>query len=143
MQQTASRLKVLFWATIVAALVVVVLFETESLLPGAWATDKTGEYFAAVGIELYTLLAVPTALRMFRIKAVRRRLVERKEGALLPWGVLRIAMMGVAMVVAVALYYMFLNVSFGYIAIILLISMVFVYPSLERCVSETTAPKKD
>ena len=48
----------------------------------------------------------------------------------------------VGMVVSTILYYLFLNVSFGYLAIILLISMVFVYPSLERCVSETT-PKKD
>lgn len=143
MNHTASILKVCFWTTIVAALAVVVLFETDILLPGAWVSDKTCEYFAAVGVELYTLVALPLALRLFRFGAVRHRLVAGQEKALLPWGMFRLLLLGGMMVVSTVLYYMFLNVSFGYIAIILLIGMVFVYPSLERCVTETSAPKNE
>ncbi len=143
MENTVSRLRILFWLPIVAALVLVILFETEMLVPGAWAAEKTRDYFSAVAMELYTLAAVPLALRLFKFAKVRKRLYEDKEKALLPWGTLRLVMLGGAMLLGVLLYYLFLNVSFGYIAIILLISMVFVYPSLERCVSETTPPEKD
>lgn len=142
MERTAYLLKVLFWTTIMVALVIVVLYETDVLVPGLWADDKRLDFFMTVAVELYVIVSVPLSLRLFKFSGVRRRLCEHKERALLPWGIFRILMLGGAMVVSTILYYLFLNVSFGYLAIILLISMVFVYPSLERCVSETT-PKKD
>jgi hypothetical protein len=37
------------------------------------------------------------------------------------------------MMVNTWLYYMFMNVAFGYMAIILLLSLMFVYPSKVRC----------
>jgi hypothetical protein len=94
-------------------------------------------------VELLTLIAVPLALRLFKFGAVRRRLYEDNEHALAIWGTIRILILGLPMVMSALLYYLFLNASFGYIAIILLISMLFIYPSMERCVSETTAPKND
>ena len=142
MERTAYLLKVLFWTTIMVALVIVVLYETDILVPGLWADDKRLDFFMTVAVELYVIVSVPLSLRLFKFSGVRRRLCEHKERALLPWGIFRILMLGGAMVVSTILYYLFLNVSFGYLAIILLISMVFVYPSLERCVSETI-PKKD
>lgn len=142
METTAYQLKVLFWVTLVVALAIVVLYETDVLVPGLWADNKRLDFFVTVAAELYVIVAVPLSLRLFKFSGVRRRLCEQKERALLPWGTFRILILGGAMVVSTIFYYLFLNVSFGYLAIILLISMVFVYPSLERCVSETT-PKKD
>ena len=41
------------------------------------------------------------------------------------------------MLINTLLYYVFMNVAFGYMAIIGLLSMVFVYPSKSRCEQET------
>ena len=130
MEKTALRLKILFFAALLAVGIVVVLFETGILAEGMCAHDKRMEYFAAVAVELLTLIAVPLALRMFKFGAVRRRLCEDKEHALAFWGTIRILILSLPMV---------MSALFGYIAIILLISMLFIYPSMERCVSETTA----
>ena len=143
MEKTALRLRILFFATLLVVGIIVVLFETGILSEGMCALDKRMEYFAAVIVELFTLIAVPLALRLFKFGAVRRRLFEDKEHALAIWGTIRILILGLPMVMSALLYYLFLNASFGYIAIILLISMLFIYPSMERCVSETTAPKND
>ena len=143
MEKTASRLKWIFYVALAAALLVVVLFETNVLTEGVWTVDKQKEYFAAVSVELFTLIAVPLALRMFRFSSIRRRLYEGKASALSFWGTLRILILALPMVLSLVFYYLFMNASFAYIAIILLISMLFVYPSLERCVSETTAPQND
>ena len=141
MEKTALRLRILFFAALLTAVAIVVLFETGMLTEGGFASAKRSEYFTAVAVELITLLAVPLALRMFKFGFISRRLYAGKKHALSVWGTVRILILCVPMILSVVFYYLFMNASFGYIAIILLISMLFVYPSLERCVSETTAPK--
>jgi hypothetical protein len=63
-------------------------------------------------------------------------LQERHEEALLKWGVLRLSMLEVPLILNTICYYLFLNTSFGYMAIILLLCLPFVFPSRERCNSE-------
>ena len=46
-------------------------------------------------------------------------------------------MLGVPLVANTDLYYMSMNTAYGYMAIILLIVMPFVYPSKTRCEEET------
>ena len=41
------------------------------------------------------------------------------------------------MVINIVSYYLFMWVGFAYLAIILLLSLFFVYPSLSRCYNET------
>ena len=54
------------------------------------------------------------------------------------WGFVRLAMLAFLVIVNVACYYLYMNASFGYMAIIAAICMLFVYPSLGRCKEETT-----
>ena len=140
MERTALRLKILFFAALLAVVVVVVLFETGLIAEGVCSSDKRMEYFMAVAVELFALVAIPLALRMFKIGSIRRRLFAGIEHALSVWGTVRILLLAVPMCMATVLYYLFMNPSFGYIAVILFISMLFIYPSTERCVQETTAP---
>ena len=143
MQTTASRLKWLFSSTIALSLLVVVAFESQILTEGFLAGRPAVEYICLVVLEVLTLIVVPLSLRLFRFAWVRRRLCEGGARAMLSWGSLRIASLGGFMLVNLVCYYLFVNPSFGYLAIILLLSMLFVYPSLERCVSDTTPTKKD
>ena len=48
-------------------------------------------------------------------------------------------MIGLPMVANTWLYYQFMNVAFGYMAIIGLLSLCFIYPSHARCNQEVSA----
>ena len=54
------------------------------------------------------------------------------------WGMLRLLILEVPMVIDTLLYYIYMNTTFGYLAIILLLCLPFVFPSLNRCLAETS-----
>jgi len=111
------------------------------LLPsGTMATNKNAEFLLATIMELLTLCAIPLALRLFKFKKVERQLTADGGSfdVLMKWGGLRMALLCIPLVVNTLLYYLFMNVAFGYMAIILLLSLFFIYPSLNRCIEETT-----
>ena len=55
---------------------------------------------------------------------------------MLRWGTLRLAMLCVPMMLNTWLYYQFVNVAFGYMGIIGLLSLAFVYPTRTRYIQE-------
>ncbi len=122
----------LFWV-----LLLVVLYETELVLPGSMADDANIQFVALSLLELLTIAAVPLALKLFSIKAVRRRLIAGKASSLLPWGTFRMALICIPMWLNTFLYYQTLFAAFGYMAIILFLSSFFIVPTLGRCIVET------
>ena len=48
----------------------------------------------------------------------------------------RLLMLCVPMIVNTVLYYVFMNVAFGYMGIILFLCLFFVMPTMDRCLSE-------
>ena len=106
---------------------------------GLFAERKTSEFIFVSLMELLTLGGVFLALRLFKFNKVHDDLVAKKEHALFKWGLLRLALILIPMVGNTYLYYMFMNTTFGYLAIIQLLSLPFVYPSMSRCKSEVEA----
>ena len=96
-----------------------------------------GLIFLFVGMRDLNQLLLE-ALYLFRMRAVRRRLVAGRENALLRLGLVRILMMALPMMADTLLYYIYMLPSLGYLAIILFLSLFFVYPSKERCVGDIT-----
>lgn len=125
-----------FVFAIVFALAAVVAYETGFMESGLFAERKTSEFIFVSLMELLTLGGVFLALRLFKFNKVHDDLVAKKEHALFKWGLLRLALILIPMVGNTYLYYMFMNTTFGYLAIIQLLSLPFVYPSLSRCKSE-------
>ncbi|MBR1687502.1 MAG: hypothetical protein IJ710_03100 [Prevotella sp.] len=138
MKQTKNRLLGAFIAAIAVALALVIAFESEWLSVGFWADASQADFLLTTVLELLSLAAIYLAMRLFRLQSVRLQLVAGKEQALLRWGLCRIAVLAVPLWLDTFLYYAFLTVAFGYLAIILLIAMVFVYPTLNKCIYETT-----
>jgi hypothetical protein len=68
---------------------------------------------------------------------VREQLVLNPVSSMRRYGILRLLMLGVPLVANTDLYYMSMNTAYGYMAIVLLIVMPFVYPSKSRCEEET------
>ena len=117
-----------FFFMVVVTLLLVGLYETEILTPTDMASDAT----------LVTIVAIPVALKMFSLKAVRRKLVARKGDALLPWGTARLNMLCLPMLINTFMYYQTMSPAFGYMAIILFLCLFFVYPSIGRCEAEVS-----
>ena len=69
------------------------------------------------------------------------RIKEEKPKAERPSGdgIVRIMLLGAPLVINTLLYYFFgFEPAFGYLAVITLLSMVFILPTTSRCVAETT-----
>ncbi len=131
----------LFVGLIGLALVIVLLFETEVILPGPLAGMSQSEFVWATLMELLTLGAAFMGLRLFKFKKVHDELIGRRE-SLLKWGVVRLLVLGIPMVVDTLLYYIYMNPTFGYLAIMLLLCLPFVIPTEARCLAETEEEKE-
>ena len=129
------------WGMVFAAAVIIFVYETSLSQPGNLADNKRIEYICAVGMELIALGSIPLALRLFKFKYISSDLTKRREQALLQWGMLRMLMLCVPILSNTLLYYLFLNPTFAYLALIHAICLMFVYPTMDRCVAETTPQK--
>ena len=138
MEKVSKQLTCIFVIFIAMALTVVALYELDLMESGTLAADKQTEFAAMSGMELTSLAAVFLGLRLFKFQKIHQELVSRKEPALMKWGTLRLLILEVPMVINTYLYYIYMNVTFGYLAIILLLCLPFVFPTLQRCLDETT-----
>ena len=75
---------------------------------------------------------IPIALRLFKTKDVDRRLDEGDIKTFKTWSIVRILMITVPLLMNTLLYYIFMNTAFGYMALILLICLPFIYPATRK-----------
>ena len=138
MKQVSKQLMLVYTLLVAVALVIVLLYELDVLEAGVLADSKQTEFVAMTGMELTSLAAAFLGLRLFKFPKIHESLVTQKEPALLKWGMLRLLVLEVPMVSNTYLYYIYMNTTFGYLAIILLLCLPFVFPSVNRCMAETT-----
>lgn len=138
MEKTQKILMAFFLGLLAVALLMVVLYETDVLEAGVLADSKQTEFIATTTMEITTLAGVFLALRLFKFRAIHQNLVSQKAPALLKWGLLRLVLLEGQMLCNTYLYYMYMAPTFGYMAIIQLLCLPFVWPSMERCMAETT-----
>lgn len=138
MEKVSKILKQFFYGILAVALIIVVVFETGILTPGGLGGNKAAEFPVLTAMELLTVCLIPFSLYLFRVKSVRQNLLTAPAQSLLTWGFVRMAMLAFLVIVNAVCYYLYMNASFGYMAIIAAICMLFVYPSLGRCKEETT-----
>ena len=140
MEKTVRQLRTLFFCSIAVALIIVILFETELILPGSLALNTRQCFVVATIMELLTIVVIPFALRLFKFKKINSLLTDEDQRweNLLSYGTTRILMLSVPMIVNTLCYYLFMSTAFAYLAIILFLCMFFVYPSVDKCVAETT-----
>lgn len=129
---------VFYTAHVLMALVIIVLFETDVLPAGVKADDKQSEFVLTALMEIVSLGAAFMGLRLFKFKAIHNDLVSRKETAMWKWGMTRLLILEAPMVINTLFYYIYMNTTFGYMGIMLLLCLPFVFPSLSRCLAETS-----
>lgn len=138
MKKVSKQLTAFYIAQVALALVFIVLFELDVLPVGIMSEDKQSEFVLTALMEIVSLGAVFLGLRLFKFKAIHHDLVTREEKAMWKWGMTRLLILEAPMVIDTLLYYIYLNTTFGYLAIILLLCLPFVFPSLNRCLAETS-----
>lgn len=136
MEKVQKKMMAYFCMSIATVLLLVILFETNIFPTGVFTDSKSSEFVFLTMMEIVTLGAIPLALGLFKIKRIHAILVERKEKALLPWGMLRLYLLAIPMLTNVLLYYFYMNVAFGYLGIMLFLCMFFVIPTMDRCQSD-------
>lgn len=137
MKKTARYLQTIFIVAVVVAVTIAIAYETDLLLTGSLASESQTEFLCTTTMELLTVAGIPFSLRMFKISYVSNKLVTTKERALKLFGTIRILVLGILLILNTLLYYLFMNTTFGYMAIIVLISMAFVFPTESKCQYET------
>ena len=128
MKRTKKILHLLFWLPIAAALIVLAVFETNVILPGTLAGNEVTEYYVTMALELLTVAGLPLSLRLFKFPAVIRNL-QADKSRYTGFASLRLCVVSGLMLANTFLYYLFMQTTFGYLAIICLITMAFVFPS--------------
>ncbi len=137
MEKTRNILMMCFWWWLSVAIIIVVLYEGELLETGMLTEDTSMEFVLTTLMELLSLAAVFVGLRMFKKKRIHDDLTTRKALALRFWGLIRLCIIGLPLSLNVLFYYLFMNTTFGYMAIIMALCLPFVYPTLNRCLTET------
>ena len=139
MKETKNQLMSVFVSGTVLPLMIVCIYETEVVVPGLLATDKQSEFLMTFLMELMTLGCAFLALRLFKFEKIHQELISGKAVALRKWGVVRLVMLLLPLWADTLLYYLYMNTTFGYLGIILVLCLPFVYPSESRCEAETEA----
>ena len=141
MKETRNHLMTILVFAIVFALGIVVLFETDTMTAGLYTGETQSEFFWTAFMELLTLGCVFLGLRLFKFNKVHAELVSKKHNALSKWGTLRLVMILAPMVANTYLYYLYMNTTFVYMAIIGLLCLPFVFPTMSRCEAEVEDDK--
>lgn len=139
MKETKNQLMGVFVSGTVLPLMIVCIYETEVVVSGLLATDKQSEFLLTFLMELMTLGCAFLALRLFKFEKIHQELISDKAVALRKWGVIRLVLLLFPLWADTLLYYLYMNTTFGYLGIILVLCLPFVYPSESRCEAETEA----
>ncbi len=132
MNKTISLLRTVLIANVGVAVVIAALYELDILPSGMMTGRPQDEFLSTISMELITIVFIPVALRLFKTKDVEKRLEEGDIKAFRKWGLVRILMITVPLVLNTLLYYSFMNTTFGYMALILLICLPFIYPAVRK-----------
>jgi hypothetical protein len=138
MKSISRKLTIIYMSLAALSLVVILLYETDILETGVLEEKKQSEFILTALMELVSLGAAFMGLRLFKFKVVHNDLINRQEPAMMKWGTVRLLILELPMLVDTLLYYIYMNTTFGYLAVMLLLCLPFVFPSLNRCLAETS-----
>jgi len=139
LKQTQRKLLVLFWAQLAVPALVYVCGEFLQV-DMAFLSDASPavRYTVSTVMILASLALIPLALKLFRIARIHADLVGRGAAALSKWGCVRLLILGDLLCLNTIFYYLFgFEPAFGYLAVVTLLTLPFVYPTMNRCLTET------
>lgn len=129
--KTGRRPLAAYFCAIGASLLLMLLFETGTVSDGWLAVERQTEFVAATVMTLVTLGCAPLSLRFPHFKRVAEAINSGKRNVQ-DFFLIRLLLLGVPMFANTLLYYAFMSPRFGYMAIILLLCTLCIYPSVDN-----------
>lgn len=125
-------LQIAFYSIVVPAILLVLLFESNVFPTGLYADNKTADFLFTTIMEILTICCIPLALRLIKDKTMKKYDVPRRMQIYRRKAMLRLLLLGCPLLVNTFLYYLFMNVAFGYMALTLFLCLLFIIPTKER-----------
>lgn len=134
-----KRLK-LSYAILTSLGVVLILLGENGILPaGAYGTGSSGEYFMKVTGILLMVAGVPLGLKFLTLPFVRREIEQATEygdARYEVWCMVRLVMLYVPLFFNLLLYYITMDTTHVFCAVISVIGLVFCWPSEQKMFHE-------
>ena len=125
-------LQITFYSIVVTAILLVLVFENNVFSTGLYADNKPADFLFTTILEVLTICCIPLALRLIKDKTMKKYDVPRRMQIYRRKAMLRLLLLGCPLLVNTFLYYLFMNVAFGYMAIILFLCLLFIIPTKGR-----------
>ena len=140
MEKTRNLLMALFAGFLLLAAILYIGGEFLHWDMALWeGANKEQRFICSTVMILLTICLLPLSLRLFKFKRISDELHARQAPALTRWGSVRIVCMGLLLVVNTFLYYAFgFESTYGYLAVVVLLCMPFIIPTMGRCVAEVS-----
>ena len=137
MKQVGKILTINYFIILALTLAVIVCGENDWLINvGIMHSNKNSDFMMTSLMEIITICLIPVSLRLFKFKNIRNAIQSDNtefHSSFIAWALIRFDMLQIPMIVNVILYYMYMNVAFGYMGIILFLASFFIFPTEERC----------
>lgn len=143
MLKVQKKLTILLSLMVIFCIVIVLLFELEILPIGIYTDKISAEFVLITTMEIITICVIPIALKMAKSKYYIKQLTceEKAINALKKMSIIRLCLIGVPLITNTLLYYLFMKVTFAYLALILIFTLIFIIPSKTRCKNEIQRDK--
>ena len=140
-----NYLKTVFWTalTILAVTAVVVEYFLMDAAGGLMADSQQVEFIFHTLMVLLSLGACYLSLRLFKMGSIEAILRQQPLTEYKKWSLARIALLFFPAWINIVGYLLFLSPSYVYLAIILLLTFAFIYPTKGRYMSETGIDEND
>lgn len=144
MNQIIKQLKLLFYLIVGVSLLLmaVVEFLFLDIAGGLFADDKQFEFVYQSFMILLTLGCIYVVLRLFKFEGIKKRIQEHQLTAYSRWSLIRMLVLEGIAILNIGGYFLFVNSSFVYLWLIIMLSFSFLYPTRERLINETGIDEK-
>ena len=125
-------LRCVFGANLATAAIIAILYETLLIEPGLLVgNDEASYWFGICGIGLL-LICIPLALKLMSFKRIKAAVKESAK-AYQTWSIMRLALLeGPLLFNTLAYYLLGCEPKFGYMALMIVVAHLFVWPSLDK-----------
>lgn len=122
----------LYISEVLLAAIVAILFETNLLPSGIVVPNPAQTYTLQMICIIDTIVAIPVALKLLHFKRISA-LIHASEQSYHFWSTVRLGLLGVVLMQNLIIYYLIgFDTSFGYLALITVVSFLFIWPSQEK-----------
>ena len=139
--KTIPFLQAVYITVLVTAALLAWCFEN-GMLTIDWTPDDSQDYILEmIGFAL-TIGWIPLALKMFTFQRIRT-IIQCNEPKYRTWSIIRITLLATGLIYNTFMYYLLsCDVTCGYLALMVVVAMLFIWPSRSRMEHECDMPQK-